>query len=137
MAPALDVVFRQLRRHGLAVGVCFAHAVTEKGAPSSWSASAHLATGRRFHTQAFVPELQMACPPPPLEPARALSWSPPRRLFTANAGPKPESLTSTHVRTQAHARAHKFARRLTRQGTRPPAAYRRRTEAAVPAPAST
>jgi hypothetical protein len=46
----------QPRRHGLAVGVCFAHAVTEKGASSSWSASAHLATGRRFHTHAFVPD---------------------------------------------------------------------------------
>jgi hypothetical protein len=44
------------RRHGLVVGVCFAHAVVENGASSSWSASAHLATGRRFHTHAFVPD---------------------------------------------------------------------------------
>jgi hypothetical protein len=44
------------RRHGLAVGVCFAHAVAEKEALSSWSASAHLATGRSFHTHAFVPD---------------------------------------------------------------------------------
>jgi hypothetical protein len=44
------------RHHGLAVGVCFAHAVAEKGAPSFWSASAHLATSRRFNTHAFVPD---------------------------------------------------------------------------------
>jgi hypothetical protein len=29
---------------------------SQKGALSSWSASAHLATGRRFHTHSFVPD---------------------------------------------------------------------------------
>jgi hypothetical protein len=44
------------RHHGPAVGVCFAHAVARRERHPFWSASAHLATGRRFHTHVFVPD---------------------------------------------------------------------------------
>jgi hypothetical protein len=87
------------------------------------------------HTRVCA-RLRFPWPPPPMAPAWTLSWSPPC-LFTANVRPKPESLTSTRARTQAHARARKFARLLTREDTRPPAANRLRADAAVPTPAST
>jgi hypothetical protein len=44
-----------LRRHGLAVEVCFVHMVVEKGTPSFWSTSTRLTTGLCTHTHASVP----------------------------------------------------------------------------------
>jgi hypothetical protein len=125
------------RLHGLAVGVCFAHAVTEKGTLSSWSASAHLATGRRFHTHTRL------CPNCGCL-VRRHPWRRPelRRGLRCTAYLRPTpSLSSSRSPLRACAPkctpAHASLRRLTREGTRPPAAYRRRADAAVPAPAST
>jgi hypothetical protein len=112
LAPDLAMTLRPCRprRHGLAVEACFVHAIAEKGTPSFWSTSAHLATGRRSHTRASVPDCGYLVRRHPLAPARAPPQSSPPHRFMANSGPKPELLTPLRPcapkRTHTHARSH-------------------------------
>jgi hypothetical protein len=126
------------RRHGLSVGACFVHAVAEEGAPSFLVVEC---TPRHRpslpHTRAFVPSCGCL--------VRRHPWSRPelrhglRHAASLQQTPdlSPSRSSPTTVRTQAHTRTRKFARLLTRESARPPAAYRRCTDAAVPTPAST
>jgi hypothetical protein len=122
-------------RHGLAVARCFVHAVAGEGAPSSWSPSARLATGRSFFAHAFVPTavaLPAATHGASLSSVAVSAASPPFRPTPSLS----RAVHPTRTRTQAHALERAFTRLLTRKGARttcgvPPPHRRRRAHTGV------
>jgi hypothetical protein len=94
-----------------------------------WSASAHLATGRRSHTHASVPDCGYLVRRHPLAPARAPPWPSSPRHFTANSVPKPEPLTPLRPCAPKRTHTHASSRASSPEwAPRPPAAYCRRAD---------
>jgi hypothetical protein len=123
------------RLHGLAVAGCFAHAVVGEGAPSSWSPSARLATGRSFLARVCADCGRLARRHP-------WRWPEIRRgshraaPFSANIEPKP--CCSPYARAPKRTPSHACSRTSSpERAPTPPAEYRRRADVAVPTPTST